>query len=209
MSQNKKADALIELEMLALKFATGHTFLEENSVVGAWVFCSPSNKRDFLKTMPREQKIKFSFFTTRHRGDLTKDYVLKSVEKDCKDVLFDKDDKISYYDIVQPWRDKLGDKNVLASLEDQTLFDLGGKFDADALHELNTTLIENLSVNPEYVKSLRENVAQFINAERTLKPAFSYAFNSDDYLKSMVNFSEQCCNQYQVNHLTKEIERGQ
>lgn len=202
MSGNVNSDAMIALELLGLKFATGHTFLEENKQAKVWVFGTPQAKRDFAKASPRKCRLNFSFFSTTPATAKTEQTVKSVVEKDCKDVFFDKNGNADYLGIIAPWREKLGDKQALREFEMLNLAELDIKRDADSLHALNTLLIENLSVNPEYVSALRQNVEEFINAPRSLHPAYEKSLNDVDFLKSMVSYSEQCNKQVEAEKLS-------
>ncbi len=198
MSENVNYNALIELELLGLKFATGHTFLKEDEQSKVWVFCTPQTKRDFAKYSPRKSKLNFSFFSISLPTAQTEQAIKNTVEKDCKDIFFDKNGNADYLEIILPWREKLGDKQILREFEMLNLAELDIKKDAESLHALNTMLVENLSVNPEYVSALRQNVDEFINAPRTLHPAYSQSYNDVDFLKNMVNYSEQCNKHHEV-----------
>lgn len=206
MNGNKNVEALIELEMLGLKFATGHSFEEEATNIGAWVFSSPKNKRNYLNDQIHDLEKTFSMFSVSSKNKFPEAYVVNSVEKDCKDIFFDNDGKANYYEIIKSWRENLNDKNILTNLEKMNIKEFGLKRDPEILHNLNTMLLQELSTNAEYVKDLRENVQGFLSSTRRLKPQYSNSMDEADYLNSMVKFAELCNKQYQANKLSNNFE---
>ena len=213
MSGNDKTKEL-ELELLCNYFITGHSFLREEVPSGSWVFGTSKIKSMFYDAEPYVDLTNLSMMSARPNQKMLPATVDNTVKKNLKSCVFDKNGKFDYYNVGQKWREMLGDASVLQCFENKTVEDFVCNGDPKRLHEINSTLTEAFSVNPEFVSSLRRRVNEFVNAPKRLMPDLTKALASVDYMQPYIDRSESVSRNYETKKMeesrsySQELERG-
>lgn len=194
MEREKNNTANLELEILGNYFITGHSFIEEQTPCRAWVFATSKKKQTFYNAEPYKSPCKLSMMSVSSNPLMLEKTVDNIVKKNLQDSLFDENGQFEYYRVAKAWRDSLGDESVLSDLETATVEDFATNGDPKRLREINARLLKALSVNPEYVATLRQNIESFMHASKKL------AVHADvDYLNSIVHSSEAINQGYQAH----------
>ncbi len=168
MEREKNNTANLELEILGNYFITGHSFIEEQTPCRAWVFATSKKKQTFYNAEPYKSPCKLSMMSVSSNPLMLEKTVDNIVKKNLQDSLFDENGQFEYYRVAKVWRDSLEDESVLSDLETATVEDFATNGDPKRLREINARLLKALSVNPEYVATLRQNIESFMHASKKL-----------------------------------------
>ena len=198
MEREKNTAANLQLEILGNYFITGHSFIEEHTPCRAWVFATAKKKQAFYNAEPYKSPCVLSMMPVSQNPLMLEKTMDGIVRKNLCDSLYDANGKFEYYRVAQVWRDILGDESVLSDLEDTTVEDFSTNGDLKRLREINARLLKALSVNPEYVATIRQNIESFLHASKRLAPQFNKSHIDVDYLTSIVHSSEAINRGYQA-----------
>ena len=209
MSGNKYSSQEMTILTVANSLITGHRVLREEPELKALVLASAKSHDDILSVRPEEKEINISMLQV---GQTLNTTVTKSIEKNLSALA----DKNGVFDqkIIDNWRETLGDSGALMELEGKSVNSLGVSADTDKIHELNTKIVGDLSVNHDYVSFLNESVKELENAElKVLEGESAFQKSLFGYLKDLADYGKKCYQRYETNRVlaganTMEASRG-